>query len=127
MNPSITIAELSYEGFATAVATLRTALWAGQRDSVDEYFDCFTPEIKEQFQNACAKEAERATSSTRSPRGSCGSPSEQLKGARVYGQYAVSDKEVELDYELYRPAAPAIDAGSRSEGLVRLGRSAARP
>jgi hypothetical protein len=101
MNPPITIVELSYEGFATAVATLRTALWAGQRDSVDDYFDCFTPEIKEQFQNACAKEAERAKSNITPPRCSCGSPSEQLKGARVYAQHVVSENEVELDYELY--------------------------
>jgi hypothetical protein len=101
MNPPITIAKLSYGGYATAVATLRTALWAGQRDSADDYFDCFTAEIKEQFRNARAKEAERTKSGTTPPRCSCGSPGEQRWGARVYAQRMVSDNEVELEYELY--------------------------
>ena len=98
MNPPITIAKLSYGGYATAVAALQTALWAGQRGSADDYFDCFTPEIKEQFQNA---RAERAKSGTASPQCSCGSAGGQRWGARVYAQHAVSDNEVELEYELY--------------------------
>ena len=99
MIPPIIIDGSSHGGDATAVATLQTALWAGQRDLVDEYFDCFTPEIKEEFQNARAKEVERAKSGTTSPRCSGDSTCEQLSGVLVCAQNVVSDSEVELEYE----------------------------
>jgi hypothetical protein len=100
MNPIIAIDELSHAGYATAVATLQTAIWAGQQQSPDAYFDCFAPEIKVEFQNARAKEAERAKCDNKSQGCSCGSEREQLRGIRVFAQHIVSDHEVELEYEL---------------------------
>lgn len=103
MIPPITIIAVdksSDVGYATAVATLQTAIWAGQQHSPDAYFDCFAPEIKVEFQNARAKEAERAKCDNKSQGCSCSSEREQLRFFRVFAQHIVSDHEVELEYEL---------------------------
>ena len=92
--------ELRHAGYATPIATLQTAMWTGLRDSADAYFDCFTPEIKKDFQNARASEAEQARCGTTAPGCSCGSGCEQIRGLRVYAQHFASDTEVELEYEL---------------------------
>ena len=97
---AITTDELSHAGYATAVATLQSAVWAGLQDAPDAYFDCFTPELKEEFQRALAREAEPARCGAASPGCSCSSGRAQIRGLRIYAEHVLSDTEVDLEYEL---------------------------
>jgi hypothetical protein len=97
---ALNIDEVRHAGYATAVATLQTAMWSGLQESPDAYFDCFTPEIKEEFRNALVKKTEQAKCGSTSPACSCDSGCEQIRGIRVYSEHIISDNEVELEYEL---------------------------
>jgi len=92
----IRVGSLEHSGYATPLVTLQTALWTGLQDCPDAYFDCFTPEIKEQFQDARARAAEKARCGPTSPDSSC----EHLQRVRVYAEHVVSDNEIQLEYEL---------------------------
>lgn len=96
----IRVGSLEHKGYATPLATLQTALWTGLQECPDTYFDCFTPEIKEQFQDARAKAAEQARCGSASPECSCNPGCEQLQRVRVYAQHVISDNEVQLEYAL---------------------------
>jgi hypothetical protein len=97
---AITTDELRYAGYDTPVATLQTVMWTGLQESLDAFFDCFTPEVQEEFQSVRTREAEQAKCDTTSTGCLFASGREQLRGLRVYAQHVLSDTEVELEYEL---------------------------
>jgi hypothetical protein len=97
---AITTDELRHAGYATPLATLQTVMWTGLQDSLDAFFDCFTPEVQEEFRSARAREEEQAKCDKISTGCLFAGGRDQLRGLRVYAQHAFSDNAVELEYEL---------------------------
>ena len=90
--------ELLAEGYATPVATLKTAVWTGLRGDANAYFECFTPELREEFRRASANNLSQQSCAIE--QGYCSPSSDTISGLRIYAEHAISATESRLDYEI---------------------------
>jgi hypothetical protein len=101
-QPILTISpgEVTAEGYATPVATLKTALWTGLQDDANAYFECFTPEIRAEFQRANVnKPSEPGCATGQGAICSCQS-NDTISGVRVWAEQTISAEEIRLDYQV---------------------------
>jgi hypothetical protein len=110
-QPILTISteEVIAEGYATPVATLKTAMWTGLHDDANGYSECFTPEVRaDALQRARANPGSEPGCAAGQGANCCSRSSGSISGVRIWAEQMISAEEARLDYEIMFAGSAAL-------------------